>query len=273
LFYFYFYFYFCLTASPTFLTFTNVPPEIVKNIVAGADDPIELNRMARLCSKFRALAMYVLYGRLCSVLQQFGFADGRRFLRVIRRDGIYWAGPSLLPVLFPGFQCAAYANRLELHIHNKQDVQSSLTAFLCDAGYDLVGSFEGPRRTEAFATQDLGYPFFGRTVKHILHFTMQSNGVLMEVIVFVSKSEVTGFLSITEYPTTLFMLYVDGITINVLYPFLTGHRRGLINLPFPQPPASNAPAFFRALAPFFDLKSRLTAWPEYIFHLWLVAPS
>ncbi|KAJ2920487.1 hypothetical protein H1R20_g16607, partial [Candolleomyces eurysporus] len=206
-----------------------------------------------------------MYGRICSILKGFAILNGRKFLRQLRCHGIYWASPSLLPALFPAFCCGAYSGRLELHVRNNQEALSALTVFLCAAGYNVGHTYDGARKVEAFASEDLEYPHFGHTVKRILRFAARFNGVLKEIIVFVSKSRVSGFLSIPEYPTTLFMIYV--ININVLYLYLTGNCQGLINLPFPQPPSLVIPTFVHLLSPFFDLKSGLVDWPEYLFHL------
>ncbi|KAJ2914456.1 hypothetical protein MD484_g5956, partial [Candolleomyces efflorescens] len=253
--------------NPVFLTFTDVPSEVVERIMGDIANPLEFQRLSRVCSRFRALAMYIMYSRVQTLLARFGIVSDREFMRYLYREGIYVAGPRLLPVLFPDFHCTVYERRLELHVHNSATVISALFDRIRGFGYALDAEYEGARRVESFASDELGYPHFGRTVKRIVCFTMRINGELMSIVVFISKSEITGFLSIAEYPTTLFMIYVDGINIHVLYPYLTGHRRGLINLPFPQPRNSDTPSFVRRIAHFFDCQSRLVAWPEYRFHI------
>ncbi|KAJ2921958.1 hypothetical protein H1R20_g15138, partial [Candolleomyces eurysporus] len=253
--------------NPSFLSYTDVPPEVVERIIGRVANPIDMHRLSRLCAKFKALAIYVLYGRVRSVLAAFGIVDEREFLRYIRRSGIYWAGPSLLSVVFPDFASDLYDGRLELHVHNNHRVLTGLQDYLSSIGYELNGFHDGARAVDLFTSSVLEYPCFGRTVKRIMRFTKRLSGILKEIIVFVSRSEITGFLSITEYPTTLFMLYVDGISLHVLYPYLTGNGRGLINLPFPQPPSPVVPSFILALSPSFDLKPHLADWPEYRFHL------
>ncbi|KAJ2912580.1 hypothetical protein MD484_g7829, partial [Candolleomyces efflorescens] len=251
--------------NPVFMTFTDVPPEVVERIIGSVPGPLEIQRLSRLCSRFRALVTYVMHGRVRSLLRRFGVTDDRAFMRRLNRDGIYWAGPSLLPVLFPTLLSLPYTDRLELHVPNKVAVQAGLFDFLRGIGYTLVDEYDGARRLESFVTDELHYPHFGRTLKRVMRFTAQVDGVTRSVVVFVSKSEITGFLSITEYPTTLFMLYVDGINLHVLYPWLTGNRRGLVNLPFPARESVDPPFLLR-LSSNFDLKRRLADWPEYKFH-------
>ncbi|KAJ2911863.1 hypothetical protein MD484_g8550, partial [Candolleomyces efflorescens] len=254
-------------ANPTIMSYTNIPLEVLERILGNVSDPLDMYRLSRLCSKFRALAIYVLFGRLSSVLNSFGVIEPQDFLRLLRRFDIYWAGPSLLPVLFPDVTSPC-PDRLELHIQNRPQVLTTLLAHLHTIGYGSDAVHEGQWRVDYFATQHLQYPSFARTVRQIVRLTKQVHGNVKEIIIFVSKSEMTGFLSITEYPTTLFMIYTDGIDFHVLYPSLTGRRRGLINLPFPHPPAAaTVPPVVSALLPTFDLKVRLTDWPEYRFHL------
>ncbi|KAJ2911884.1 hypothetical protein MD484_g8535, partial [Candolleomyces efflorescens] len=254
--------------NPAFLTFTEVPPEVVERILGNVVGPLELQRLSRICSRFRALAMYVMYGRVRSLLHQFGITDDRSFLRRLNHDGMYWAGPSLLRLLFPLINPNAlpYGDRLEIHVSNSAFLQAGLFDFLLGCHYTLAEEYHGARRVESFASDELEYPHFGRTVKRILRFTNNVQGITKSVIVFVSKSEITGFLSITEYPTTLFMVYIDGINLHVVYPWLTGNSRGLVNLPFPGPAANANPPFFQRLSNLFDLKRRISDWPEYRFH-------
>ncbi|KAJ2915558.1 hypothetical protein MD484_g4828, partial [Candolleomyces efflorescens] len=255
--------------NPIFLSHTDIPPEIVEGILGQVANPLDMNRLSRLCPKFKALATYVMYGRLSKVLDTFGISDSREFLRLVRRNDGYWAGPSLLPALFPDvtLQQGPFSNRLDLHLPDRNLVISVFISHLRSLGYSLTSTLS-ERAVEPFASGTLGYPSFGRTVKRIVRFHKVVAGTDKEVVLFVSRSALTGFLSIVEYPTTLLMVYVDGINLHVLYPYLTGNRRGLVNLPFPQP--SSPPRFppvIQWLLPHFDLKERLTEWAEYRFHL------
>ncbi|KAJ2926669.1 hypothetical protein H1R20_g10435, partial [Candolleomyces eurysporus] len=255
------------SVNPTFMSYTDIPLEIVEGIIGSVADPLELYRLSRLCSKFRALAIYVLHGRLSNMLKSFGIEDSQEFLRLFRRHGVYCAGPTLLPILFPNV-ASPCPHRLELHVHNRPMVLAALVDHLHSTGYGSDELHDGQWGVDYFATQYLEYPGFGQTLRRIMRLTKLVHGILKEIIVFVSKSELTGFLSITEYPTTLLMIYTDGINLHVLYPYLTGRRRGLINLPFPRPPSAvTIPPVLRSLLPTFDLKVRLTDWPEYRFHL------
>ncbi|RXW16847.1 hypothetical protein EST38_g9006 [Candolleomyces aberdarensis] len=219
--------------NPNFLAYTDVPPEVIEHVLGSITDPLDMYKLSRLCTKFKALAIYVLHGRLSKVLDTFGIADKPGYLRLLQRNGIYWAGPALLPVLFPDV-ASPYSCRMEIHVHNRPQVLAALIDHLHASGYGSDEMYDGSQKIETFSSQSLKYPYFGRTLRRIWRLTKEVRGVLKEVIIFVSKSEVTGFLSITEYPTTLLMIYTDGINFHVLYPYLTGHRRGLINLPYPR---------------------------------------
>ncbi|KAJ2911391.1 hypothetical protein MD484_g9023, partial [Candolleomyces efflorescens] len=253
--------------NPAVLAHANVPPEVVERVVHQLDNPLDIHRLSALCHKFKALAIYVIYGRLLLLLENFGIGDPTEFLRLIRRQGFYWAGPALLPVLFPNLHFPVYEDRMELHVHHASLAISSMAQFLRTAGYRVDGVHATPAAVQTYATETLNYPQFGLTVKRIVRFVKNVDDVEKEIVIFISQSETTGFLSIAEYPTTLFMIYVDGINVNILYLWLTGNSRGLINLaPCRQHPPPPTPHFVQVLSPFFDLKPRLADWPEYRFH-------
>jgi hypothetical protein len=214
--------------------------------------------------------MQVVFNRLSGVLDRVGISDPRMFLRVLYATGsVFLAGPSLLPVLFPDFDGPAYAKRLELHAPNDSGTLDYLTDHLTGHGFRLQGTDKGGRRVRTLATDVLDYPYFGRTVKNVLKYTKElQDGSTSKIYIFVSKSSQSGFLSITEYPTTLFMIAIDGVNLHVLYPELTGNRRALINFPFPRPRAfSRLPSFTHPLANFFDFKARVSDWPQHRDHI------
>ncbi|KAJ2918801.1 hypothetical protein MD484_g1634, partial [Candolleomyces efflorescens] len=195
-----------ISANPAFLTYADIPPEVVERILGQVSNPLDMARVSEMCTKFKALAMYVMYGRLSAVIGEFGLGDPREFLRYLRRSGIYWAGPSLLSVIFPNIRIPAYDGRLDLHVDGSHFVQAGLNSVLRNAGYQVTSIQSTPQTIESFALAYLDYPYFGSTVKQIQYFTKNVAGRVKEIVVFVSKSDTTGFLSITEYPTTLFMV-------------------------------------------------------------------
>ncbi|KAJ2934232.1 hypothetical protein H1R20_g2860, partial [Candolleomyces eurysporus] len=204
--------------NPNFLPSPTVPPEVIEGILEHVANPIDMHRLSRLCPKFKALAMYVMYGRVTRLLGEFGLANNREFLRLLRRHAVYWAGPGLLPALFPDYNAGSYGGRMELHSPDRHQALSPIINLLISSGFGVDKIYVGHREVETFASGTLGYPYFGKTVKRIVRLTKQAAGGLKEVIVFVSKSELAGFLSIVEYPTTLMMVYVDGINFHVFGP-------------------------------------------------------
>ncbi|RXW20834.1 hypothetical protein EST38_g5011 [Candolleomyces aberdarensis] len=257
-------------ADPGRITLCTLPIEMIEEAVCRVGGPLELHALARVCPTFRRLVMQVIFNRLSSILSRVGIPDSRLFLRMLYATGsVFLAGPSLLPVLFPDFSNPGYANCLELHAPNDSSTLDYLTDHLEGHGFRLQGVDKGGRRVRALATDVLDYPYFGRTVKKVLKYTKDlGDGLTSKIYIFVNKSLQSGFLSITEYPTTLFMIAIDGVNLHVLYPELTGKLRALINFPFPRPKAfSRLPSFTHPFASFFDFKARVNDWKEYRAHI------
>ncbi|KAJ2917641.1 hypothetical protein MD484_g2749, partial [Candolleomyces efflorescens] len=214
--------------------------------------------------------MQVVSNRLSSVLGAASISDPRLFLRMLYATGsVFLGGPSLLPVVFPDFNAPAYSRRLELHAPDDSRTLDYVTDHLRGLGFSFHSTNKGGRQVRTLATDVLDYPYFGQTVKKVIQYTKALQDChTSKVYIFVSKSSETGFLSITEYPTTLFMIAVDGVHLHVLYPELTGNRRALINFPFPRPRAfSRLPSFTRPLVNFFECKPRLSDWPQHRVHI------
>ncbi|KAJ2912048.1 hypothetical protein MD484_g8373, partial [Candolleomyces efflorescens] len=257
-------------ADPGRVTMCTLPVEMVEEATSHVGGPIEMHALALVCPTFRRLAMQVVSNRLSSVLGAAGISDSRLFLRMLYATGsVFLAGPSLLPVVFPDFNSPAYSRRLELHAPDDSRTLDYVTDHITGLGFSLHATNKGGRQVRTVATDVLDYPYFGQTVKKVIRYRkVLEDGSTSNVYIFVSKSTQTGFLSITEYPTTLFMIAVDGVHLHVLYPELTGNRRALINFPFPRPRAfSRLPPFTHPLVNFFEFKPRLSDWPQHQVHI------
>ncbi|KAJ2924573.1 hypothetical protein H1R20_g12526, partial [Candolleomyces eurysporus] len=257
--------------DPDYVNLCLIPREMIQEMVSSVVDPLDLHRAASVSSTFKELVTSVLYARLTASLVEKGFSDPRGFLKFIYRHKIYIAGPGLLPILFPDCpRIPEFETRVELHSPDCATSVTELTAVLLGDGFKSSDVYEGRVCLLGLFNNDLRYPHFGRTVKKVLRFTKDraAGGERIVVLVFISSSAQTGFLSVVEYPTTLFMIAVDGISLHIVYPALTGIRRGLINMPFPKTLVSfHTPPFFNALQPFFDLQENLISWPEFRFHI------
>ncbi|KAJ2918331.1 hypothetical protein MD484_g2077, partial [Candolleomyces efflorescens] len=257
--------------DPDYVNLCMIPREMVQEMVGSVLEPMDLYRAASVSSTFKELVTTVLYTRLATRMLDQGFNDPRGFFKFIYRHKIYIAGPGLLPVLFPsGPRIPEFDTRIELHAPDSPTTLSELTAYLVGDGFMTSTVYQSRTELSTLFTTEVPYPHFGRTIKRVLRFVkyLVASGEKIIVLIFVSCSPLTGFLSVVEYPTTLFMIAVDGTALHILYPALTGSRRGLINMPFPKTLASfRLPAFFATLQPFFDLKENLNAWSDFRHHV------
>lgn len=101
---------------------------------------------------------------------------------------------------------------------------------LTEAGFSLEIIVVSPYQIGRWAEQVLGYVKFGITVARIYNYIKYNeDGVLQSCTVYANHSLETGMPSVAELPSTLFMNYVYGGCLTVMYPNLTLRGIGIIN--------------------------------------------
>ncbi|TEB38491.1 hypothetical protein FA13DRAFT_1786259 [Coprinellus micaceus] len=215
--------------------FERVPHEIVARIAYLASQSLrDVWSLYALCLLFRGSIMPgVLWEIIRGILMSFGIVNPRSFLAELRCVGGLVAGPALLSAFSPdesdALERCGLTSRLEIHVPSTVQALRVVKKHLTSGGYSLQHELDHEDAVD-FAGNVLGYQDFGRTVPKILDYDRRPSVTTSQACtILVNASPHSALTGVLELPTTLFMLYIEDDAVNVLYPQLTLHGRGLIN--------------------------------------------